>query len=105
MREYETIFVTKPDGAEEDRQKLIDKISELISKKNGEISKNDDWGVKRLAYPIKKYEKGRYTYLRYTFDPAGAEEIERTLRIDENVLRHLTVLYEPVRAGNSSSDR
>lgn len=95
MREYETIVISRPDLAEEARKKIIDKVTALVAKGEGAVAEQNDWGVKRLAYRIKKCEKGFYTYLHYSQNQPTVDEIERTLRLEENVLKFITVIYEP----------
>lgn len=92
MNEYETIVVTQPNITESDNTKISSKLSSLIERGSGRLFYAKDMGKKTLAYPIKKQTKAVYT----CFDYAGAgdvvQDFERALRIDENVLRFLTVV-------------
>ena len=92
MNEYETIVVTQPNITESDNTKISSKLSSLIERGSGRLFYAKDMGQKTLAYPIKKQTKAVYT----CFDYAGAgdvvQDFERALRIDENVLRFLTVV-------------
>jgi small subunit ribosomal protein S6 len=91
MRKYETIFILQPDLAEEDVKSVTDKAQEVVSSFQGELIRLDDWGTRKLAYPIRKSPRGRYYYLRFDGEAKMVAELERRLRLDEKVLRYLTV--------------
>lgn len=91
LREYEFTFVTKTESADREKDKVLESYEDILKRENGVILKKDDWGSKRLAYPIKKNFKGHYTFYDVASTPANIAECERLLRIDENVLRHLVV--------------
>lgn len=93
-RMYETIYIVKPDLADEENKALTTKINEVIEKMNGEVRKLEDWGVRKLAYPIDKINRGRYMYLRSDGDATLIAELERRLRLDERVIRYQTVKLE-----------
>lgn len=93
-RMYETIYIVKPDLAEEENKALTARITEVIATMNGEVRKLEDWGVRKLAYPINKVTRGRYMYLRSDGDAALIAELERRLRLDERVMRYQTVKLE-----------
>lgn len=90
-RMYETIYIVKPDLADDENKALTTRINEVIEKMNGEVRKLEDWGVRKLAYPINKVARGRYMYLRSDGDAALIAELERRLRLDERVIRYQTV--------------
>ncbi len=90
-RMYETIYIVKPDLAEDENKALTTRINEAIAKMNGEVRKLEDWGVRKLAYPINKVARGRYMYLRSDGDAALIAELERRLRLDDRVIRYQTV--------------
>ncbi len=94
MRRYETTFVIHPDLSEEDHQKIVQKALGAITQSGGEILQLQDWGVKKLAYKIKKQTRGHYIFVDYAAKPEAVREVERLLRIDDNVLRFLTVLVD-----------
>ncbi|MDR1396913.1 MAG: 30S ribosomal protein S6 [Desulfarculales bacterium] len=91
MRHYETLFVVNPDLSEEDTALLIEKFSAVLSSGGANILKTDLWGRRRLAYAIRKFTKGYYVILEYGANPEAVLEMERLFRIDEKVLRFLTV--------------
>ena len=93
-RMYETIYIVKPDLVDEENKALTARIDEVIAKMNGEVRKLEDWGVRKLAYPIAKITRGRYMYLRSDGDAALIAELERRLRLDERVIRYQTVRLE-----------
>ncbi len=100
MRHYETIFIARPDLSEDDLVALIDRNAGLIEEGGGSIIKVDRWGLKKLAYPIRKLPQGYYVLTEYTGTPEAVQEMERLFRIDDRVLKYMTVKladkYEPV---------
>jgi len=94
MRRYETIFITDPDLQENERDALTKRLDELISQQNGTLLQVDDWGQKRLAYEIKKRQRGHYIRLDYCGTGPLVDEMERLFRIDDKILKYMTVLLE-----------
>ena len=92
MRNYETIVIAKPDVNEGYVASLSKKIEKVVSRKPGTLHKKDDWGLKRMAYEIAHEKKGRYLFWSFTQQPSAIAEIERHLKFDENVVRHLTIM-------------
>jgi small subunit ribosomal protein S6 len=92
LRRYETIFIANPDLPEEDQSALQEKVRSLLASFKGELVKMEDWGLKKLSYTIRKSTRGRYFLVDYlTESPALVRELERTLRINDGVLKFLTV--------------
>ena len=91
LREYEFTFVTRTDLSDGDRAKVLEGYESILKREGGEILKKDDWGAKKLAYPIKKHFRGQYVCYNFASVPSSIAECERLLKIDENVLRHLIV--------------
>lgn len=91
LREYEFTFVAKGDLPEAERVKVISGYEEILLRNGGEVLKRDDWGTKKLAYPINKQFKGHYVAYDIASLPENIAECERLLKIDENVLRYLVV--------------
>jgi small subunit ribosomal protein S6 len=89
--EYETIYVLKPELAAENFEKMSAKIQGIIVKFDGEVLLLDDWGKRKLAYPIQKNARGHYVCLSYVGPSSLVGEIERQLRIEEDLLRFLTI--------------
>jgi small subunit ribosomal protein S6 len=94
MRRYETIVIVDADVSENDRVSLFSRIQEIIPQQEGVLIKEDLWGVKKLAYEIKKKPRGYYA--RYDYCGMGqlVDELERFFRIDDRVLKYLTVLLD-----------
>lgn len=91
MRKYETIFILQPDLADDDVKTITGKAQEVIANFKGTLHRLDDWGARKLAYPIQKFPRGRYFYLRFDGGAELVAELERRLRLDEKVLRYLSV--------------
>ena len=91
MRRYETIFIVRPNVAEDEIEAVINKTSSIIEGDGGTIIKIDKWGLKKLAYLIKKEAQGYYVHIDYAAIPASVSELERIFRIDDKVLKYLTV--------------
>lgn len=91
MRKYETIFILQPDLADDDVKAITAKAQDVIASLNGALHRLDDWGARKLAYPIQKFPRGRYFYLRFDGGSDLVAELERRLRLDEKVLRYLSV--------------
>ena len=94
IRKYETIYIVKPDLTEEELKTLTDKVQDVIANNNGDLKRLEDWGIRKLAYVIKKSTRGRYVYLRYDGVETLVAELERRLRLDDRILRYLTVKIE-----------
>ncbi len=93
MKKYETLVVLRPELEEEQRKVLIEKFSDIIST-GGEVSKIDEWGMKKLAYEIEKLKDAYYFIMEYNANSNLPKELERNLKINENVLRYMTVCPE-----------
>lgn len=91
MRRYESVIILDPDLPDDDIRAFTDRYTELIRSYGGDIIKVDDWGLKKLAYLVKKREKGRYVFFDYGGVPALIEEMERQLKISEEVMKFLSV--------------
>ena len=90
-REYEVTLVLNPQMSAEVFKKTIEKYESVLLADGGQIVKKDDWGVRKLAYPMKKQYRGRYVHYDLTCKPEHLKESERLMRIDENVLRYLNI--------------
>lgn len=91
MRKYETIIILNPDLADDDIKGVCGKVQDVIASFKGELHRMDDWGVRKLSYPIRKCARGRYYYVRYDGAANMIAELERRIRLDEKVLRYQTV--------------
>jgi len=90
---YETLFVVKPTLTEEETAAQIAKMKEVIAKVDAELLATDEMGMRKLAYPVEKNDRGFYTVLYYKAPGEAIAEIERNLKINEEVIKFLTVKY------------
>jgi len=90
-REYETIYVLRPDAGREASEGISSRVMDVISKQRGALTRVENWGYRKLAYPVKKHGRGVYVYLKYVGDGALVAELERNLRIQDAVLKFQTV--------------
>lgn len=88
---YETIFITQNELSDEGLNQLTDKIKTVIGQFQGETVLIEDWGKRKLAYSIRKENRGHYTYIVYYGKGDIVHEVERNLRLHEHVMRFLTV--------------
>lgn len=93
MNCYETLFVLKPTLTEEETAAQISKIKEVLAKEEAELLATDDMGMRKLTYTVEKNDRGYYTVLYYKAKGSSIEEIERNLKINEDVIKFLTVKY------------
>jgi small subunit ribosomal protein S6 len=91
MRRYETVFILRPTLGEEQINTLIENTTKIILSDQGQIIESDKWGIRKLAYTIRKETLGYYVFCDYAGTPEAVSEIERKFRIDDSVLRYLTV--------------
>ncbi|MEJ7616044.1 MAG: 30S ribosomal protein S6 [Pyrinomonadaceae bacterium] len=91
LRTYEVIFITNPDAGEEETTKLIESLQHTITDKGGTITKNESMGRRTLAYEIERKREGIYTL--FEIDGTGREiaELERRMRVNDQVMRYITV--------------
>ena len=89
MRDYELVVILSPELAEEEIPAAIDRLSQLIVDRGGEVKDVDRWGRRKLAYPINKHLEGNYLVTQVRLDPNRTSDVEAELRISEEVLRHL----------------
>ncbi|SHH30915.1 30S ribosomal protein S6 [Tepidibacter thalassicus] len=94
MKKYELIYVLKPNVEEEVKEKVQNKVKEMVESVNGQVENVDVWGNKKLAYPIQKFTEGYYVLVNFTANTELPKEIDRNLRINENVIRHMIVNIE-----------
>ncbi len=91
MREYESIYILKPDLPSDVLQTIQDKITEILKKQKGHVLHITDWGKRKLAYRIEKLTHGHYFYCLFLDEGTSISEIERILRNDDRVIKFLTV--------------
>ena len=87
---YETIFVVNPSLNEEETKQVVERCTSLIGE-NGEISKTDEWGKRRLAYPIQDFTEGYYVYVSFQSKPDFPAELDRIYKITDAIIRSIIV--------------
>jgi small subunit ribosomal protein S6 len=92
VRQYEIMYILRPDLEEEAREAAIAKVNDLIVKNGGEITKSDVLGKKKLAYEVKDYREGVYVLTYFQVAGSAIAEIERVLKITDDVIKYLLVL-------------
>ena len=90
MENYESLFIIKPDIKEEDVKGVIKVITEALVKNGGTIKKEENWGKKQLAYPVKKFKEGFYYKLEFTAPTNLITKLEEAYRLNADILRTMT---------------
>ena len=90
MNEYESVIIIKPNLDEGEIEGIITEITDLINQ-NGEVTKVEKMGVRKLAYEISKCKEGHYVVIYFEADPSIISELERNYRINENIIKFITV--------------
>src|SRR5215831_11621693 len=91
MHRYETLFILHPDLPEAQVRETIDRVRRLIEGMEGQVAGLQDWGMRELAYPIQKQPRGTYVLAEYAARPEVVKELERTLKLADEVLRFISV--------------
>ena len=91
---YESTFIARPDISSQQVDGLAEQLREILTEAGGEVAKSEYWGLRSLAYRIKKNRKGHYYFMNIDAPPEAIEAMEHTLRINEDVIRYLTVRVE-----------
>lgn len=91
LHEYETMVVIRPDIDDALTTGIVEKLEGIITGAEGTILIRDDWGKRKLTYPVAKQQKGHYVLLNYLVQPGLILELERRIRIEDNIVRFLTV--------------
>lgn len=94
MRNYEALVLIRPNLEEEAIQAAVDKYVNLITQQGGEVVKVDKWGKRRLQYEIQKLKEGYYALINFKGNPAVAQELERVMKISDDVFRFLVLRKE-----------
>ncbi len=101
MALYESVFITRQDISSSQAEALVDSFAEIIANSGGSVPKKEYWGLRNLAYRIKKNRKGHYALLNIDAPPAAITEMERNMRLNEDVLRFMTVRVDELDEGPS----
>lgn len=98
LRDYEILYIVRPELDEEQLQAAIGTVDQLIQSLGGAVQKTDVWGRRRLAYEVRHLREGQYVLTDFQFDPARVPELEGTLKISDTVFRHLVVRKPEIKA-------
>ena len=96
MRRYETIYIIRPGANDDDITAIVERTNGVIEQSGGKIDQLDRWGIRKLAYTINKETQGYYIFAEYAGMPEAVAEIERLFRIDDKVLKYMTVKTQDV---------
>ena len=91
MRRYETIYILRPTLSEDEVNAVVESANSILNNDNGQIISLDKWGLRTLAYLIQKETQGYYVYCDFATEPGNVTEMERKFRIDESVMKYMTV--------------
>jgi len=92
MRNYELICIVQPDLDENAFNGVLDRVKGWVAESGGSVDKVDLWGRRRLAFPIRKQREGQYVLFNVSLNPAATAELERNIRFQETVIRHMLTL-------------
>ncbi|MAL79948.1 MAG: 30S ribosomal protein S6 [Sneathiella sp.] len=98
---YETVIIARQDISTQQVETLTENMSAFVTNGGGTIAKVENWGLRNLAYKIKKNRKGHYVLLNIDAPADAVKEMERNLRLNEDVLRHMTIKVEELEEGDS----
>ena len=98
---YESVFIARQDISSQQVEGLTETFGKIIADNGGEIAKSEYWGLRNLAYRIKKNRKGHYVLFNIDAPPPAIQEFERNMRISEDVLRYLTIRVDELEEGPS----
>jgi small subunit ribosomal protein S6 len=90
-RIYEEMFILRPDATEEEITPIVDQLKSTVTSAGGTIDKEERWGVRKLAYRVEKRNEGYYVLMQFTAGPQTVKEVERRLRVNDAVLKYMTV--------------
>ena len=102
MSFYEHVFIARQDLAQNQVDELTDKYAAIIEKDGGKVTKRENWGLRNLAYRIQKNRKGYYVLMNIDAPADAVKEMERLIRVDEDIIRHLTIKVDQLEEGPSA---
>ena len=96
MAFYESVVITRPELTESQVENLTDDLTAIITSENGKVISSENWGLRNLAYKINKNKKGHYFLINIDCDPSAIFEYERQMRINEDIIRFLTIKIDHI---------
>ena len=94
-RDYELGLVLSPDIGDDQTRAIVDRVTQSITGNNGQVIRVNAWGRRRLAYPIERHRDGLYFFFDLMMPPEAVAEVERAIRVNEDIIRHLLKLRDP----------
>ena len=91
MNSYEIALIVRPDVEEEAQKELIEQLSQLLTTQGGQVDNVEEWGRRRLAYPINKVNEGYYYFIHGQFATSVLHDINRAAKLSEDILRHMVI--------------
>ena len=104
MNKYESVLIARQDLGASQVNTLVDELKNVISAQGGEVVRVDNWGLKNLAYRIKKNRKGHYVLMNISAPATAVAEYERVMRVNEDIIRYMTVRVEDFSDASASND-
>ena len=104
MQKYESVLIARQDLGASQVNNIVSDLSEVIKKEGGEVVRVDNWGLKTLAYRIKKNRKGHYVLINISAPANAIAEYERVMRFNEDIIRYMTLRVDEFCEGFSSSE-
>tara|TARA_B100001093_G_C26639892_1_gene932706 strand:+ start:436 stop:777 length:342 start_codon:yes stop_codon:yes gene_type:complete len=101
MTFYENTIIARQDLAEKELKNIKDKYNEIINSSSGKVIKIEEWGILNLANKIKNYKKGFYIHYKFEGNKDTLREIEKKIKVDDTIIRHLTVKYKKLDTENN----
>ena len=95
MQKYETLFVLQPELTDERVEQLVEQFGAIIPENRGTLTRTDKWGKRRLAFRVGRYHEGFYTLYEYEGEGDTQRELERRMKISDDVIRYLTTRVDP----------
>ena len=104
-REYELVVIVSHEADEDETATALEMITNFISGHGGSVSAREDWGIKRLAYPIKNYREGNYVLFKFILSSDEINELDRIIRSSQNIIRHLVTVATGSNTEESEQDQ
>ena len=89
IREYEVVMILSPEATEEEIAATIERVDGLVTGGGGTVGEHNNWGLKRLAYPVQKFREGNYILVKFSMDASAVTELNRSLKASEDIIRFL----------------
>jgi len=94
VQKYECVFILRADLPEDEMRRRVERVGAIVAERGGKVTLEDHWGVRKLAYEIEKQNKGDYMLMRFESEGSAVAEVDKFLRLDDQVMRHLVVVDE-----------